>query len=325
MSTAAYILSVIHVKTKQGATLELADNQSWQVGREDGSTRLDKWSIGFDPALSRDHLQIRRVGATLEIQATKNRHPILFEGTPKTEFSLVPGQSFSTARLKFQFEEQVADESIVSELELLCLTAAFAILFNAGVGFGGIFLFLNSRAGAGLKAALEEVESAVMQRGELLSKALSRHPGIFQESYIGMIEVGEAGNLGAALERLYRQLLAELQEKDEMQISCVPGPISAACINLAELLEAGAPEGRAFRMAAKATNRAELKQALLEISEQLAAGQPFGDCQFSGEIPPLLVSLMVTYHSLGKLPLGFREFAQLLSLPPTQLRATGEL
>ena len=326
MDAPIYTLSVTHLKTQQSAMLELTENRIWLIGREDGSTtRLDKWAIDFDSALSRDHLQIKLEEGILRVEGTRNRHPILFEGTPVAQLRLLPGQGFSTARLRFLFQKQGSPEELVGEMDLLCLTAVFSILFNAGVGFGRIFLLLNPMCSKVLKAALDDIEIAVMQRGELLSKALASHPRIFQEYYIGMVEVGEAGDLGAALERLYRQLLADMQLRDEKLICRFPIAFSAACINLAELLEAGSPEAKAFSMAAKATTRADIKQALLKIANHLEAGEPFEQCEFSKDIPQLLVSMMLTYHSLGKLPLAFREFAKLLALPPAPIRATGEL
>src|ERR1019366_4957192 len=112
--------------------------------------------------------------------------------------------------------------------DLLAFTAIMAILVKGGMGLGKVFQMLGARPRPQLSLVLGRVERAIIQDREPLSRALANHPLWFNESYVATIEVGESGDLGKALDRLYRQIARDHLQRRQ-QRSPQQDSLSSAC------------------------------------------------------------------------------------------------
>lgn len=94
--------------------------------------------------------------------------------------------------------------------DLIIFTRQLGTMYGAGIPFVRTFRAVTEQTERdALKKVLEKVGSDV-EKGETISQALSKHPEVFEELYVGMVEAGEAGGvLDKILERL-----ANLLEKD---------------------------------------------------------------------------------------------------------------
>jgi len=90
----------------------------------------------------------------------------------------------------------------------------FATLIEAGVSIVSALLILEEQtADKHLVPVIAEVRSDV-ESGVILSKALSRHPRVFNRLYVSMVEAGEAsGTLDRVLDRVAIQIEKETQIK----------------------------------------------------------------------------------------------------------------
>ncbi|MFN8608958.1 MAG: sensor domain-containing diguanylate cyclase [Vulcanimicrobiota bacterium] len=96
-----FVLTARHAKTGEHVDFVL-DKSSYSLGRSTRGDASGKLSINFDPTLSRDHASLV-VGATkVVIKAVQNKHPLVFNGSPQTEFSMVVGESFSSGQTIFE-------------------------------------------------------------------------------------------------------------------------------------------------------------------------------------------------------------------------------
>lgn len=321
----AFSLKATHAKTKSSARLHLQIGQQWEVGRQDGSERVFRWNIDFDPALSRQHFQLEVQSGGLEIQASKNRHPMIFEGTTSEKFQLQPGQRFLTAHTIFEcilgcISEGTFDEHgpTTSELDLsldiLSVTLVCSIMLKAGATFGQVFQQLQQHQRPWIRGPLAQIEKAVMVEGLTLSKALARHSHLFGVAYQGMIELGEATNLATSFERLAGQLVQEYRQR-----SLKPGPqisaLVAACGNAYEVLKAGHPLSKALLLASKASSTPVVAQAFADIHHQMQTRAELTECSFSPVFLPLFPALVGAHQSVGHPGLAFRDLARILEAP----------
>lgn len=321
MADNGHFLCATHAKSKEQLFLHVQDGQIWSVGRQDGSQRLDKWNVPFDPALSRDHFRAIVGAGKVTIEASKNRHPILFEGEARTRFVLKVGQKFATAHTLFEFGKSTTASSCDSaslgmaaldnDLDLLSVTAMMSILVNGGVSFGKIFKLLNSHHGGWLQPITKNLEVAMLEEGEPLSKALSRHPEVFSTIYVAMIELGESTDLGRALDRLYRQLARDHQKRNPGS-SDLSESLSLACRNIADVLEGGGSESKALLLAAKVCPNEPIRRALLEIESQLNSSTRLSDCKYPPMFTPLFARLIAAHEVVGSIPIAFRDLAEFL-------------
>ena len=326
MAQPKYLLRATHVKSREQLTLSLHNDATWFVGRDDGTVRPDKWSISFDPALSRDHFRMKFGSGRLLVEATKNRHPILFRGQPEVNFVLGVGQSFSTARLLFELEsvdstleatfaEPPPDQSdsmtLKKEFDLLTITGMASILINGGAGFGKVFGLLNRHQSGWLQPVLQDLEKGVLHKGEPLSKALARHPRVFSEVYVTMVEIGESGDLGRALNRLYRQL-AQILQRRGIPLCEHPEALATACRTIAEILDQGGSESKALSFAAKASSNEKVRLAFGELERQVLSGNTLTECHFPPLFPPIVGGFIAAHQAVGNLPKAFKDLAELL-------------
>lgn len=315
MSDSSYVLRATHAKSKEQMSLQVQIGQVWSVGRQDGTERLDRWNIPFDPALSRDHFRATVGAGKLMIAASKNRHPIHFEGSPKTEFVVGLGQRFLTAHTVFEFgDSRLATEEATVDLDrsldLLSMTAMISILINGGFSYGRVFSLLNAHHGGWLQPVLRNLETAVIHEGEALSKALSRYPAVFSDIYVAMVELGESTDLGRQLDRLYHQLAKEHQKS--RKATETTAALAGACRTVAELLEGGSSESKALTLAAKVCLDEPVRQALLSLNLQVQAGTRLAECQYPPLFTPLFAGLLAAHESVGSLPSAFRDLAEFL-------------
>ena len=95
----------------------------------------------------------------------------------------------------------------VSLLQVVLLARHLALLLRAGITLDRSFeILMNQTTRRGLKATLRDVLEAI-RRGEALTAALRRHPQVFPERFVAMVQWGEAGGrLPESLEHLATQL-----------------------------------------------------------------------------------------------------------------------
>lgn len=98
----------------------------------------------------------------------------------------------------------------VKTQDMVLFTRQMATLFNAGIPVLGIFNALEEQIESPkFKRTVKEVHRDI-EGGLSLSEAMGKHPSVFPELYVAMIEAGEAGGIMDEL----LQRLADLLEKD---------------------------------------------------------------------------------------------------------------
>ena len=89
-------------------------------------------------------------------------------------------------------------------------------MFNAGLTLEKAITFLSKEEKhKGFKKVITEIESDV-KKGLLLSDALNRHPGVFNNLYVSLVRAGEvSGKLATTLEELakYLEAMEDTQRK----------------------------------------------------------------------------------------------------------------
>ncbi|MEX2006754.1 MAG: type II secretion system F family protein [Candidatus Saccharimonadales bacterium] len=119
----------------------------------------------------------------------------------------------------------------IGSKQKVILSRQLATLINAGLP---LIQSLNTVKGQTSNPALKEIIGVIIsdvEGGATLSKALAKHPKVFNDVYISLIAAGEAsGNLDKSLERLANQ-----QEKDAEIVSKVRGALIYPLIVLAVL------------------------------------------------------------------------------------------
>ena len=99
---------------------------------------------------------------------------------------------------------------------LVFFTRQLSTMFNAGLTLEKAITFLSKEEKhKGFKKVIIEIESDV-KKGLLLSDALNRHPGVFNNLYVSLVQAGEvSGKLAATLEELskYLEAMEDTQRK----------------------------------------------------------------------------------------------------------------
>jgi type II secretory pathway component PulF len=308
-----YVVYARHTMSPQLSTLEVRDGETWRIGRgRSGGSRKDgKWVITFDKALSREHFRMTMNHGRLLVEATNNRHPIIFRKQRCDVFEVASGEQFATSHLRFVFKE--CDElDATGKLDtlppLLSLTGMLAILIRKGVGYSRIFALLRAHHER-LRPVLDDLERQILQ-GTPLSIALVKYPEVFPQTYIGMVELGESSNLGRALERLYRQLARQPLTQGELT-SEHPEALAHACRSLADVLDGGGNLSKGLELVAKTCSEEKIQAAILALEAQVREGKRFSDCTFPPVFPPIASALAAAYEEVGMLSDAFEELAEL--------------
>tara|TARA_B100000676_G_scaffold75775_1_gene75336 strand:- start:26158 stop:27393 length:1236 start_codon:yes stop_codon:yes gene_type:complete len=99
---------------------------------------------------------------------------------------------------------------------LVFFTRQLSTMFNAGLTLEKAITFLSKEEKhKGFKKVITEIESDV-KKGLLLSDALNRHPGVFNNLYVSLVRAGEvSGKLAITLEELskYLEAMEDTQRK----------------------------------------------------------------------------------------------------------------
>ena len=99
---------------------------------------------------------------------------------------------------------------------LVFFTRQLSTMFNAGLTLEKAIAFLSKEEKhKGFKKVITEIESDV-KKGLLLSDALNRHPGVFNNLYVSLVRAGEvSGKLATTLEELskYLEAMEDTQRK----------------------------------------------------------------------------------------------------------------
>ena len=110
----------------------------------------------------------------------------------------------------------------VQPKSLQVFTRQFATLIEAGVSIVSSLVVLEEQTeDKNLAIVIDEVRSDV-ESGLVLSKALARHPKVFNRLYVSMVEAGEAsGTLDRVLDRVAMQIEKEQQIKRRVKSAMV--------------------------------------------------------------------------------------------------------
>ena len=110
----------------------------------------------------------------------------------------------------------------VQPKSLQVFTRQFATLIEAGVSIVSSLVVLEEQTeDKNLAVVIDEVRSDV-ESGLVLSKALARHPKVFNRLYVSMVEAGEAsGTLDRVLDRVAMQIEKEQQIKRRVKSAMV--------------------------------------------------------------------------------------------------------
>lgn len=195
--------------------------------------------------------------------------------------------------------------------QLLSFTTTVTILVKGGLSFSRIFGLLAAQQNGHINTALPSLEKAVMREGEPLSKALAKHPEIFSDQYVAMIEMGESTNLSRCLDRLCEQLRIDYL-KDDPGDDARPALV-LACRNLVDVLEAGGSEAKALAWASRACVDDTVRRALQDLEKQVRAGSRLAECKFPAIFTPLFAGLIAAHDAVGTMPNAFKDLAKLLS------------
>ncbi len=107
----------------------------------------------------------------------------------------------------------------VSGKDRIVFTRQFATLIGAGLPLSNALRTLSEQTDSrGMRMVIDDILSQV-EAGKSLQEACSKHPDVFNQVYLSLIQAGESsGTLDLALKRL-----ADQQEKDEGMISKIRG------------------------------------------------------------------------------------------------------
>ena len=100
----------------------------------------------------------------------------------------------------------------VTKKDLIFATSQLAIMVDTGITLSSALAGMEEQeANPSLRKVLSELRQAV-EEGESFSDALSRHPKLFDKTYISLVKASEAsGNMGAMLDRIADYMRAEVE------------------------------------------------------------------------------------------------------------------
>lgn len=120
------------------------------------------------------------------------------------------GKSFLSQLLKFDIAKLLGAVSGVPLADKIMFSRHLSVMISAGVPITRALDVLSKQTkNIRFKSAISKVASGI-QKGERISDALKKHPGIFDSLYISMVQSGDAaGNLTEILELLASHLKKE--------------------------------------------------------------------------------------------------------------------
>ncbi len=196
--------------------------------------------------------------------------------------------------------------------QLLTFTSMVTIMVKGGLSFSRIFGLLAAQHGSHISAVLPSLEKAVMGKGEPLSKAMARHPEVFSDQYVAMIEIGESTNLSRCLERLCEQL-----RTDYLKGAPIPESARAlvlSCRNLVDVLEAGGSESKALAWASRACVDETVRRAFQDLETQVRSGMRLAECKFPPLFTPLFPGQIAAHDAVGAMSNAFKDLPKMLGL-----------
>lgn len=146
--------------------------------------------------------------------------------------------SISEIRWAFDIERFKSSFERVSPDDLVIFTRQLGTMYRAGIPFVRTISAVEEQAeNKALKKILISVKSDV-EGGSTFANALSRHPKVFNELYVSMVEAGEAGGmLDEILERLSTLLEKDLEIKAKIKSATLyPKIVVGAIIGAAAIL-----------------------------------------------------------------------------------------
>ena len=126
--------------------------------------------------------------------------------------------SVTEVRQAFELGKFQALFETVTPEDLIIFTRQLGTMYKAGIPFVRSVKAVNEQTGSETLKKVMETVRADVERGETFANALSRHPKVFDELYVSMVEAGEAGGvLDEILERLSTLLEKDAEIKSKIK------------------------------------------------------------------------------------------------------------
>lgn len=161
-------------RTEEGQTQRyLLEEDSYLVGRGDGSCADGKLTVAGDPMLSRCHFHLQRQEDSVLVKRDpKARNPLFFQGVQQDEFELKSGQAFVTGKTRFGlFVVRGHADAPVTEYTMLRTQLHAVQQENSAASFRTLLALLPKLRGAhndtAFQRALEVLSALLPQAKEL--------------------------------------------------------------------------------------------------------------------------------------------------------------
>jgi type IV pilus assembly protein PilC len=142
----------------------------------------------------------------------------------------IPGAAeFSAALRSEKFTPPAADDSEetlgisiiprrVKRDEIIYMTCQLAIMIDTGVTLSdALDSIIEQEGNPSFRRILKEIHSSV-ESGEDFSKALGKHPRLFDQTYVSLVKASEStGSLGPMLERIGDYLRKEMETRNKVR------------------------------------------------------------------------------------------------------------
>lgn len=157
------------------------------------------------------------------------------DGAGETRTGVIEATSVSEALRKLRRDgnyvlaidtatDDIADEDVgfiprrVTRREIIYVTSELAVMVETGITLStAIGNIIEQAENPGLVRVLKELKSAV-EAGDDFSSALSRHPKLFDKTFVQLVKASEAsGSLGAMLERIVEQGRREMESEGKVR------------------------------------------------------------------------------------------------------------
>lgn len=165
-------------------------------------------------SLQKGTVTAKNKATAIESLKQKGLHPLIIKPVAKTGV---------------QMDIKLPGSNSVKAKELVVFTRQFATMISAGVPILRALSTLKEQTeSAALKIALEQIASDV-EGGSSLTEALSKHPKIFSEIYINMVNAGEEGGI---LDEILNRLAYQVEKDNSIKTKFKSAMIYPAVVSI---------------------------------------------------------------------------------------------
>jgi len=164
----------LQIRTEDGKCRRyVLEEESYLVGRGDGTCQGGKLTIAGDPMLSRNHFRLEKLQDGVRVSRhPRARNPLYFQGEQQDQFEMRSGQAFMTGKTRFGlFVSQSASEGPVTEYAMPRTQLHAMQQENSAASFRTLLALLPKLRGAhgnkAMQKALEVLSALLPQADEL--------------------------------------------------------------------------------------------------------------------------------------------------------------